>query len=534
MEDLVLIDLVDGYILQQLQDLFISKSNIATGISGANGEAYTAACTLSDFCERYTKQTEKGRARCHECDCENARRALKSGCAMAYTCHAGLTDFTAPISINGELYGFIVGGQISTKPLQKEKVYALAEELGINPEEYWEAAKKIQIVDEEQLSEALRIVDDISHIISDIAINKYKVLKANEEIEAAARMKSDFLANMSHEIRTPMNAVIGMANMALREDLPADARTYINQIKRSGNTLLAIINDILDFSKIESGKMDITLAEYSPIKMIEDVANIVITRIGEKNVELLLDVSEALPGELMGDATRIKQVIMNLANNAVKFTREGYVKVCVKCRKTSEKSYDLSVSVEDSGIGIKKEDLEKIFDSFQQVDSKRNRNIEGTGLGLAISRQLVNLMGGKLEVESEYEVGSKFSFTIPQLALRDVAPPRVHNKADIRCVVCISNPCSSAQLISDIQVLGGECVTMTMEKLISCLEDGTYPTDFPYLFIENREITKQLETVLSKYPDIIKVVLLRFKAVCNLEQENTVKLHKPVYTYPLI
>ena len=149
-------------------------------------------------------------------------------------------------------------------------------------------------------------------------------------------MKSDFLANMSHEIRTPMNAVIGMAEMALREDLPPAARDYITQIKASGKTLLTIINDILDFSKIESGKMNIIPVEYEPMSTIHDVANIITTRIGSKNVELILDIAPDIPYKLFGDSIRFKQILLNLANNAVKFTKHGRVllkNLCGPCRK---------------------------------------------------------------------------------------------------------------------------------------------------------------------------------------------------------
>lgn len=235
-----------------------------------------------------------------------------------------------------------------------------------------------------------------------------------KEAERIANMKSDFLANMSHEIRTPMNAVIGMAEMALREDLPDAARDYINQIKSSGNALLGIINDILDFSKIDSGKMDIIPDNYDPLSVIHDISGVIMNRIGEKELELVGTVNPDLPIGLFGDAMRLRQIIINLANNAVKFTESGYVKVDVDFEKTGEDEIMLSVSVTDTGMGIKEEDLNKLFVSFQQLDSKRNRNIEGTGLGLAICAKLVDLMGGTIGVSSEHGKGSEFKFSIPQ------------------------------------------------------------------------------------------------------------------------
>lgn len=171
-------------------------------------------------------------------------------------------------------------------------------------------------------------------------------------------MKSDFLANMSHEIRTPMNAVIGMAEMALREDLPPAARDYITQIKASGKTLLTIINDILDFSKIESGKMNIIPVEYEPMSTIHDVANIITTRIGSKNVELILDIAPDIPYKLFGDSIRFKQILLNLANNAVKFTKHGRVLLKIYADPVENGETVLHASIEDTGIGIKKNRLE--------------------------------------------------------------------------------------------------------------------------------------------------------------------------------
>lgn len=236
----------------------------------------------------------------------------------------------------------------------------------------------------------------------------------NVELKASAQMKSDFLANMSHEIRTPMNAVIGMTEIALRGNLPDKERSYIQQIHSSGKSLLTIINDILDFSKIESGKMQLVETNYELMSIVNDCTNILLTRIGEKSVKLLYDIDPSVPHRLYGDEGRIKQVLLNIANNAVKFTQKGSILIKIFYENIDSDNILIKFSVTDTGIGIKEEDTEKLFHSFQQVDSKRNRNIEGTGLGLAISKQLVELMNGKISVESTYGKGSCFSFEIPQ------------------------------------------------------------------------------------------------------------------------
>lgn len=231
--------------------------------------------------------------------------------------------------------------------------------------------------------------------------------------QQANNAKSDFLANMSHEIRTPMNAIVGMCELILCENNISDiVRDYCFNIQDSGRSLLAIINDILDFSKIESGKMEFISEEFNIASTLNDVINLALTRKGDKPIELIVKCDPDLPTGLVGDELRIRQVMINLVTNAIKFTEKGCVAIRVS-QTRHEYGINLSVSVTDTGIGISPEGLEKLFSSFQQIDTKKNRSVEGTGLGLAISRRLVGAMGGFINVSSEVGVGSEFRFVIP-------------------------------------------------------------------------------------------------------------------------
>ncbi|MCR5635481.1 MAG: response regulator, partial [Lachnospiraceae bacterium] len=244
-----------------------------------------------------------------------------------------------------------------------------------------------------------------------------KVLELEKDAaNASNKAKSNFLANMSHEIRTPMNAIIGMDEMILRETKDTKIRKYATDIQSAGRTLLSIINDILDLSKIESGKMELIPVEYDFSSVLNDIVNMTMKKAEDKGLKYNLDVEPGIPSVLYGDEIRIRQIILNIVNNGIKYTEHGEINIHIAFDRAKSK---LICHVADTGMGIKTEDLEKLFSSFQRLDETKNRNIEGTGLGLNITKQLIDMMGGNIYVESEYGKGSVFKAEVIQKVVDD-------------------------------------------------------------------------------------------------------------------
>ena len=252
-------------------------------------------------------------------------------------------------------------------------------------------------------------------MMRDISLRKQmeeELIRAKEDAEAATRSKSEFLANMSHEIRTPMNAIIGMAELALAQDMSAKAREYLKIVSSSAVLLLGIINDILDFSKIEAGKLDLENVDFKLWDVIDDLADLFKNRASEKEIELIFSVRSDTVTNLNGDPLRLKQILSNLISNAVKFTDKGEIFIRIESLEKTGEKVKLYFSVKDTGIGISKDSLSRLFQSFTQADSSTTRKFGGTGLGLAICRKLVDMMQGDIWVESELGKGSVFHFTV--------------------------------------------------------------------------------------------------------------------------
>ncbi|MGN0247983.1 MAG: PocR ligand-binding domain-containing protein [Lachnospiraceae bacterium] len=536
MESFKLTDLIDIDRLQKIQDSLSKITGMAIQISDQNGIPLTKGSGFTNFCSKFTRSSEIGCERCRQCDKLGAEAAFKTGEITSYMRHAGLMECAAPIVVQNQMVGCLVGGQFLIKRPPKALIRGIAKDLNLDFDAYWAALEQIPLANPEQTNLAIDFLTETGNVISDIINGKYMAIEAGREAERVASLKSDFLANMSHEIRTPMNAVIGMAEMALREDLSPDAKNYITQIKTSGKALLNIINDILDFSKIDSGKMDINPEEYEPASMLNDVASIAMTRLRDKDVELLISINPTFPKALYGDDLRIRQILINLVNNAIKFTNKGHVDILVDYEPMDADNILVKVSVKDTGIGIKENDLGKLFQSFQQVDSKRNRNIEGTGLGLAISQKLLALMGGDIHVSSVYEQGSTFSFKLPQKVLNHQPVIQISNVDELVAIGYFSNKYFAKQFFFDTNRMDVYSIALIAPD---CFEEllNTYKHEISeksiYLFLEECLYNEETELILRKHPEITGVLLTEFFSQTQTELPNLKIMKKPFSTLQL-
>ncbi len=446
-------------------------------------------------------------------------------------------NFDALFLVADKSYGYLDSNKYARENFEELSGIHKGEKLPWQIEQLFKSEEEEIIIEDKHYKKYIKdlnIRDRIrghAMILIDLTEN-YNMMEQLKEAklhaEEANESKSNFLSNMSHEIRTPMNAIVGMTEILLRSDLSEQDRGYLMNIKNSGASLLTIINDILDFSKIESGKLEIVEEEYEPMSMLSDLSMIFLNRIGDKPIELMFDIDKDLPNRLYGDSLRIRQVIINIANNAIKFTEAGYVKLTIKMIQMTEADMvELAVSIQDSGQGIKPDDLKKLFGSFQQVDTKKNRNKEGTGLGLAISKQLVENMGGQIGVKSEYGKGSEFYFNIPQKVIGSQLAAAIKEEAIVHEPIVVSGRMGDQRVLAQMRNIA-EGYGL---RYVDCYEarDNNEKVDF---FFVDESMYQELKDGIEKYfvSNGTELCVLQNPMRETVWNEQVTVVNKPLYS----
>ncbi len=398
------------------------------------------------------------------------------------------------------------------------------------------------------VQEAIRLVLQLVSVFT-IECVTYYLVKTHIEVQEtlvetigtlkkAEQSKKDFMANVSHEIRTPINTVCGMSEMLLREAISDRAREYTFDIQTAGRNLLSVVSDILDFSELESGKMELVEEPYNITSTVNDVMNMAVALKNGKNIELMVDCDASIPRSLLGDEQKLRRVIMNLVNNAIKFTKEGCVMIRFSARR-EEYGINLLVSVKDTGIGMHKENLEKLFTTFNQVDTKKNREEGGIGLGLAISYAIVKKMGGFITISSTYGKGSEVQFVIPQKVLDEAPIVFLKNPEQIQVVGYINMEKYDYAAIRDgytvnirrmakqLKIHYRQC--RNLPELKRRLEKKKYS----HIFISWEEYCED-EAYFDRLSEQMKVILVLEREQESNVNPNLLKIYKPFYVLSIV
>ena len=401
-----------------IQDGFGKLTGMASVLTDESGTPITEVSNFSRFCFELTRSTAEGRRRCEHCDRMGARQTMRSGKAEVYTCHAGLCDFAAPIIVDGRFMGAFVGGQVLMEQPDEDKIRETAKELGIDPDAYVEAVHEIPIISREKIEYAAEFLCAIANIFSTMAYNNYTTLSKSREMENISRMKLEFLSTINFNIHKPLQEMLFLANSINRMELPEGVGEKLRKLEKMNQTVINTLADAMSFSEMTRTDSDIVETEYDLLKLCEGLQLTYTGRLMERPVDFVIKVDDDVPADLFGDVTRIRQILVNLLNNAVQYTKEGTISLHISKKKTT---YGLMLYFEkaDTGIGMRQDQVNDIQEMFDSVHENQVIDEDVLAFGLGMTSQLVSAVYGSVTVKSTLGEGSVFTVVIPQMSAEE-------------------------------------------------------------------------------------------------------------------
>lgn len=438
-------DVIDIDLLQRFQDNFAESMNIASITVDINGIPVTKNSSYTNFCEKCIQSTAEGKRRCAESHKRGGEEAARTGKPYVYKCHAGLIDFAAPIMVDGHQIGTVLGGQILTEKPEELKFVQIAKEIGFNQGKLIDSLKDVKVVTEKNIEAAAEVLFIITNALSKIGYKELKLKKFNKDLKTEVKNKSilldeseeynktktHFFTIISHELKTPLNIIF--SSLQLMESLNNSGSylcedvtflKYSKVMRQNCYRLIRLVNNFIDMNKIEAGFPNIKLKNNNIVKIIEDITLSVVDYGKLKNINIIFD-TEIEEKITAFDSEQFERIMLNLLSNALKFTPSGGT-ICVNIYDRGE---CVLISVKDTGIGIPKDMLNKIFDPFTQVDNSLKRSAEGSGLGLFIVKSLVEMHDGEIYVKSQIGIGSEFIIKLPVKLIKSEISE--HNQAGI-------------------------------------------------------------------------------------------------------
>lgn len=410
MQEILLTDLIDVQVLQRIQNGFSRFTGMASLTTDANGNPVTEGSGFTDFCTKYTRTTEKGMARCMECDKKSGLLALERGRSVVYNCHAGLVDYAAPIMVEGQYLGSFLGGQVRTAPVVEEEVRRTARDLGIDEEAYLEAIYETKQITYEQVEQAAEFLSEIAAVLSEMAYKSYVALQQSQRLERVARSHNDFIVEMNANMRQRVQEWIDLAQGMLEEENPDKASEHLEYLMKKGREFMTTIDDTVEYSKITSGEIELNEKEYNIRDLMKSVRHSYKSEAHERGNEIKLEFAEDLPTVLLGDAGRIRQVVCRFVRSCIRNTGNGEITIRVY---GSKKSYATKTVIEisDTGKGMSANELMVMKEFFADCSSQED------SVGSTVIPMLLAEMSGTVDVESVQGEGTVYRISIPQLAV---------------------------------------------------------------------------------------------------------------------